>query len=287
MKFHYISHPRRNPTITASLRQACRRRGVEFVLVNPFHFDFTDPESLPRSGDAVYRSLARTAGNGLSRTVERWLLHEQVATFYTSYERALSQWPQSYVIHAKHGLPQPLTVWNVPRDRQLIDRYVDFVQGYPVIIKITGGSHGVGVLKADSASSLYSIIDYLHGINTPAIIRQFIHARHSARFIVLGDKVVASIEYSAPEHDFRTNIGRHPIVKPKEFPAAIKRLAVQAVSTMGNQFGGVDILIDSNGRPYITEMNFPCNFARAANATNIDIAGLMIDFLISKSLPHV
>ena len=56
---------------------------------------------------------------------------------------------------------------------------------------------------------------------------------------------------------------------------------------MGNQFGGVDILIDSNGRPYITEMNFPCNFARAANATNIDIAGLMIDFLISKSLPHV
>lgn len=287
MKFHYISHPRRNPAITASLQQACLRRRIEFVHVNPFHFDFTDLSQKPSVGDAVYRSLAASSHNGLARTVERWLIHPQVATLYSSYERALSQWPQSYVIHAKHGLPQPLTVWNVPRDRQLIDRYVDYVQGYPVIIKVTGGSHGVGVIKVDSAASLYSLIDFLHSTHTPTIMRQFIHAPHSARLIVLNDQVIASIEYSAPAHDFRTNIGRHPIVQAKQFSADINKIAVQAVSTMGNLFGGVDILIDSSGQPFITEMNFPCNFARAAHAANIDIAGLVVDFLHGQAKAYV
>lgn len=286
MKLHYISHPRRNPTITASLRAACARHHIDFELVNPFHFDFTDTALIPAAGDAVYRSLTTTAGNGLSRTVERWLIHDQVVTLYSSFDRALSQWPQSYVIHAKHNLPQPLTVWNVPRDRQLIDRYVDYCQGYPVIIKATGGSHGVGVIKVDSTSALYSLIDYLHGTRTPIIMRQFIHARHSARLIVLDGRVIASIEYSAPAHDFRTNIGCHPIVKAKQFSPAVNRLAVQAVSAMGNLFGGVDILIDSQDRPYITEMNFPCNFARASAATGIDIADLIVKFFIDQSRTH-
>jgi len=287
MKFHYISHPRRNPTIAASLQKACLSRDIEFVQVNPFHFDFTDYSQIPAPGDAIYRSLASNAHNGVSRTVERWLIHPQVATLYSSYERALSQWPQSYVIHAKRGLPQPITIWNVPRDRQIIDRYVEFVRGYPVIIKVTGSSHGVGVIKVDSPASLYSLVDYLHGTHTPAIMRQFIHARHSARLIVLADQVIAAIEYSAPANDFRTNIGHNPIVKAKQFSANINKLAVQAVATMGNLFGGVDILIDAKGQPYITEMNFPCNFARAATATNIDIADLLVDFLQNQARTHV
>ncbi|HBE89838.1 MAG: hypothetical protein A3E37_05070 [Candidatus Andersenbacteria bacterium RIFCSPHIGHO2_12_FULL_46_9] len=287
MKFHYISHPRRNPAITASLQKACLSRSIEFIQVNPFHFDFTDFSQIPAPGDAIYRSLATTAHNGLSRTVERWLIHRQVATLYSSYERALSQWPQSYVIHAKHSLPQPITIWNVPRDRQLIDRYVEFVHGYPVIIKVTGGSHGVGVIKVDSPASLYSLIDYLHGTCTQTIMRQFITARHSARLIVLADQVIAAIEYSTPAHDFRTNIGHNPIVKAKQFSADINKLAVQAVATMGNLFGGVDILIDAKGQPYITEMNFPCNFARAAAATNIDIASLLVNFLQDEAKTHV
>jgi RimK family alpha-L-glutamate ligase len=286
MKFHYISHPRRNPGITASLRAACNRHKIDFILVNPFHFDFTDLSQLPAPGDAVYRSLTTTLGNGLSRTVERWLIHEKVATLYSSYERSLSHWPQSYVIHTKYRLPQPKTVWNIPRDRQLIDRYVDYVNGYPVIIKATGGSHGVGVMQIDSANSLYSVVDYLHGTQTPIIMREFIHTRHSARLIVLNNEVIASIEYSAPANDFRTNVGRQPIVSAKTFPEAVNHLAIQAVSTMGIEFGGVDILIDKSGRPFITEMNFPCNFARAAAATNIDIADLMVKFLIKKARAH-
>jgi len=283
MKFFYISHPRRNPNITKSIKAACQTRELDFIHINPARFDFTDDSNIPNAGDILFRSSTVTANDGLARTIERYLIHDKVATLYTSYERAISQYPQSYVIHAKHNLPVPTTIWNVPKERQLIAKYVDAVGGFPVIIKATGGSHGVGVMKIDSPESLYSVIDYLNASKIRVIMRQFINARQSARHIILNGQVLASIEYSAPSDDFRTNVGVTPQVKPKQFSSHINDLAIKAVNTMGYEFGGVDILIDEDNKPYITEINFPCNFARAEKATGTDISGPIVDHLINKA----
>ena len=287
MKLFYISPPRRNPNATASIKKACLDRGVDFTPINPSVFDLTDTSLTPAPGDMLYRASNSSSDEGLAKTVERWLLHDKVATLYSSYERSLTQYPQSYIIHHKHKLSIPKTVWNVPRNRELINKYADYVGGFPVIIKATGGSHGVGVMKIDSRESLYSIIDYLYASDTKVIMRQFIDSRTSARLIVLDGKVIASIEYSAPKDDFRTNVGRKPVVKEKEFSDDVNELAIKAVSSMGYKFGGVDILIDEDGKPYIVEINFPCNFSRAAKATKIDIAGQLVDCLMKESKKYV
>lgn len=282
MKFHYISSPTRSLGIRDSLKKACDDRGIEFVQVNPWEFDYTDKSRSPSAGDIVYRAETCSEGDGVARTVERWLVNEDSRTLYMSYKRALSQYPGSHIMHEKAGLSVPACVWTVRNDRKLLDNHVDYVGGMPVILKVTGGSHGVGVIKVDSKQSLYSIVDYFNQNGVNVMMKRFIETKSSARLVVLGDKIVGSLEYTSPDGDFRTNVGDKFAVKEKYYSDEINDLAVKAVEALDLFHGGVDIMIGKDGTPYIAECNFPCNYHRVEQVAGINISGKLLDFLINK-----
>jgi hypothetical protein len=263
---------------TVLLRKACRARGVRFVVVDPTNFDYTHPPKL----DAY--SLLYRPDIEWTRSVERFLVRPNTTTFYKSYERALTSYPGSYVVLRKADIPTPKTIDHVSADRTLLERYVKYLGGFPIILKATGLSHGVGVIKVDSSTALYSLVDYLTRNDQHVIMREFVDTNRHARLIVVGNRVVDSIEYKAPRGDFRTNVGKAPKVKPKKFSKAIEATAVQSVHAMGLEFGGVDIVMDSHGRHYVLEVNFPAFFPRAQHITGTDIAGYMVDFLIDKNI---
>lgn len=282
MTFHCVASAAQKQTIKF-FRAACHSRQIAFNLINPQKIDYTDNSRLPLAGDLLYRASTVQSGYKDAGIVEAFLLNDKVTTFYHSFERALSRHVSSFVAHQKANLPIPKTIPRLSCNHASLKKYADYVGGFPVIIKATGGSHGIGVMKVDSLESLNSIVDYLHLTHENIILRQFIDVSTSARLIVLGHQVVASLEYAAPDDDFRSNVGNFPNVTAKEFPAPIQDLAVKATQTLGIDFGGVDILIDNNDQLFITEVNFPCNFSRAQKVTGVDIAGLMIDFLLRKS----
>lgn len=282
MTFHCVATVTQKQTIKF-LEAACRARQVTFNLIDPQKIDYTNDSNIPLAGDLLYRASTIQSGYKDAGIVEAFLLNDKVTTFYHSFERALSRHVSSFVAQQKANLPIPKTIPRLSCNHASLKKYVDYVGGFPVIIKATGGSHGVGVMKVDSLESLTSIIDYLHRNHEYVIMRQFIDVDTSARFIVLGNKVVSSIEYAAPADDFRSNTGHFPHVQPKEFSPRLQKLAIAATRLSGVDFGGVDILIDNQDQPFITEVNFPCNFSRAQKITGVDIAGLMIDFLLQKS----
>jgi len=115
------------------------------------------------------------------------------------------------------------------------------------------------------------------------ILREFIDQPTHARLIVLGDQVVDSIEYVAQGDDFRTNAGDTPSVRPKKFSPEMEAIAVQAVTVLGLEFGGVDMMTDEAGNDVVLETNFPCYFVRAQEATGTDVAGKMVEYLMAKS----
>lgn len=278
MRLHYIGSTDDAPK-TALLEAACRVRDIPFVHVDPGAFNYVDYTAVT-GGEALYRANI-TAG---ASAIERFLLGPEVVTFYRSFERALLTGPGSYVVHAKKNIPIPRTIYFVTRDRQRLRAYVDYVGGFPVVLKATGASHGMGVMKLDSWEALFSVVDYvLPRHDGPVILRQFIDGRESARLIVLGNRVVDSIAYHAPPDDFRSNEGTVPNVTPQRFAAAVEKLAVQAVRVLGLEFGGVDVLLGEGSAMYVTEVNFPCNFARAQQLTGVDIAGQMVDYLVAKA----
>ena len=45
---------------------------------------------------------------------------------------------------------------------------------------------------------------------------------------------------------------------------------------------GVDILETADGKLYLLEANFPCYFAQAQVAVGVDIAVMMLDYLLQK-----
>lgn len=260
------------------LRSACAARNVTFQNVDASRFDYSVIPVLSRR-DLVYRSSSTQRAS----FAEVALTAPTVTTFRSSSFRGTPRHPATFFMHKHAGVPIPKTIPVVTADREQLQQNVEEVGGFPLILKALGGSHGVGVMKIDSFKSLVSVVEYALARQDLVVLRQFIPAATSARLIVLGDRVVDSIAYHVPDNDFRSNTGAAPHVVPQVFSQEIQDIACRAVRAVEVEFGGVDILIDEAGNKYVTEINFPCNFARAQRLTNTDIAGMMIEYLQAKA----
>ncbi|MBI5037100.1 MAG: ATP-grasp domain-containing protein [Candidatus Kerfeldbacteria bacterium] len=263
-----------NPRTNELLSAACQQRKISYRELDADRHSTTElPPLAP--GTLLYR----VATGIRPATMERMLLRSNIVTLYRDplYLRN-DRYATLTLFHA--GIPMPRTIFSPLR--QSIDADVRYLGGYPVIIKIIGGSHGIGVLRADSRESLLSFMDYLDQEEMYYILRSYIHVPNSARLIVLGAQVIDSIEYQVPEGDFRSNVGEAPKVQPKKFDATLERSAVAAVQALGLEFGGVDILYDTQSH-YVVEVNFPCYFGRAQDATGFNTAGAVIDYLKAKA----
>jgi hypothetical protein len=286
MTFHAVTSPA-NPNLNRLLKEACAARSLRCEFHDPATFDFTRSEPIS-AGDLLYRVAAPRRGSEAARVLEQHLFTEGVATFYQTdisgtipYNAATIT--HQYQIFQREGLPLPATILYLTPDRSQLKRYVDFLGGFPVILKTTHGSHGIGTIRADSAPSLFSVLDTVREAGVDVLMQKYIAAASTARFIVIGSEVVDSIEYQVPPGDFRSNAGAAPLVAARKFDAALEAIAVKAVAALNLEAGGVDVLLDGAGKGYIAEVNFPFNFARAQMLTGVDTAGAIVDFLQDKS----
>lgn len=276
-RFFCINSPDVNIETITLLEAACKSRGIEFINIEPVGFDYTKTYNLKKS-DLLYN----VKGGRVAKAVERFLINEEVTTFYSDFILAMSVVVQGQ-LYPTMGIPMPKTIYELPLSHEMLHDAVKDLGGLPIILKAMGGSHGVGVMKVDSFSSLVGIVDFFNKMGQRAVLKQFIPTNKSSRLVVLGDEVIDSIEYTASKDDFRTNTGKTPNVKPKKFSADAENIAVRSVHSIGLEFGGVDILVGENGENYVAEMNFPCFFPRCQLLTGVDIAGKMLDYLVKKS----
>ncbi len=276
MKFYCVTKNSQRTT-NELLMLACNKRNIEYVLADSY--------SKANCGDLVYRVINGSAEDALN--IEEQLINDGATSFYRNFSmfdkkhnRAMDY--DSSVL-SRYGISVPREF--IPAIRM---KHIDILNGikslgnFPLVVKILGGSHGVGVVRVDSSESLLSLVDYLSFKNEKFVIKEFINVKRSARIIVLNGSVVDSIEYEVLNNDFRSNVGKSPKVKHEIFPTEVNDLALKAVDSLGLDFGGVDLIISDMG-PLLLEVNFPCFFARAQLLTGVDISGMMIDYLLSKS----
>jgi len=262
------------------LKKSAIKRGIKVSIIHTGKFDFSKQIELTNR-DSIYRISI----DPISILIEKKLINEKVISFYSNYTDCIRKVDNviGYTLfHEKNGLPIIKTVYSITNNRNLLKKYSETLNGFPLIIKSIGGSHGVGVIKIDSIESLYSIADYLSDQGSNFIMREFIDYVTHARLIVLGDKVISSVEYKRINDDFRSNVGDNLNIENKKFSKEVEKMAVGSVNSLGYEFGGVDVLIDKNNNPFIAEVNFPCYFPRAQEYSGVDISGQMIDYLINK-----
>jgi hypothetical protein len=269
--------------IVELLRVACESRAIPFISLHPETVDWTDLPQL-EAGDMLYRTEDNHFGG--VRQLAWALIQKNTATFFSDYDQSFASY-EDYMILQKKNISTPPTIPYLSPNRTILEKSVDTLGGFPIIIKALGGSHGVGVMKIDSLSSLFSVCDFIRKHSKEIILRKFIPSTYSARLIVLGDSVIDSIQYNAPKGDFRSNEGATPNVAPMKFSSEVEATAVAAVKALNLEFGGVDIMVEeSSNQHFVTEVNFPCYFARCQNLTGTDISGQMVEYLLAKGKSH-
>jgi len=185
---------------------------------------------------------------------------------------------------ARKGIGLPVTGFaNAPGDT---DDLLELVGGAPVVIKLLEGTQGVGVVLAETQKAAESVIEAFRGLRANFMVQEFIKEAGGAdiRCLVVGDKVVASMMRQGKEGEFRSNLHRGGSAKLIKITPQERLTAVRSAQVMGLNVAGVDLLRSAHG-PVVMEVNSSPGLEGIENATQRDVAGMIIEF-IEKNAKH-
>lgn len=163
---------------------------------------------------------------------------------------------RSAQILAKAGVDTPKTVFS--RNTTDIDDLLDQI-GLPVIIKLASGTHGNGVVLAESKKTAKSALQAFYLTNddgTNILLQEYISesAGTDIRAFVVGSKVVASMKRQSLDDDFRSNLHKGGEGTSIKLTDEEKKIAIKAARAMGLHIAGVDLMRSSRG-PLVLEVN--------------------------------
>ncbi len=164
--------------------------------------------------------------------------------------------------------------------------YEDLVKSFgyhPLIIKLVSGTHGVGVIKADSHQLAVTLLEAFQKTNQKTILQEFVKESKGAdiRIFVVGGEVVATMKRQAKEGEFRSNLHRGGSSTQIKISDEERTTALNAVKALGLDVAGVDIL-QSKAGPQIIEVNASPGLEGIEKTSGVDIAGKIIDLVEEK-----
>jgi len=146
---------------------------------------------------------------------------------------------------------------------------------FPVIMKLSEGTHGKGVMIAESKKSALTILDLLEDFHKPYLIQEFVETKDTSdiRVIVAKDKVLAAYKRVAVSGEFRANIHSGGTREIHELTEEEKNLAIESAKAIGADFCGVDIL--NAQEPSVIEINLSPAVANLMEVCDLDVPKLM------------
>ncbi len=177
------------------------------------------------------------------------------------------------------GIPKTVFSRGVTTD---IDELIEGLGGTPIIIKLARGTHGNGVVLAETKKAAKSVLQAFYVMDddgTNILLQEFVKesAGVDIRAIVVGGKVVASMKRQSLDDDFRSNLhqgGEGKVIKltPEE-----RKTVTKAAKAIGLPICGVDMMRSDRG-PLILEVNASPGFA-IEKVTGRNVAGQILDYV--------
>ncbi len=295
MKIAILSKGSLNYT-TKRLREVAEARGHEVHVVNYAKCYMTTERSNPvvfykgkalPKYDAIIPRIAQSYTKYGTAVVRQF---EMQGTFTTASSIAINRSRdklRSYQILARSDVGIPKTVF--ARETANLDEVVELVGGAPCIIKVARGTHGNGVVLAETRKAAKAVMQafYVEGVNF--IVQEFIveSAGTDIRALVVGGRVVASIERQSLDDDFRSNTHQGGVGKVVKLTPEEEKTAVKAAKTMGLPVCGVDMMRSKDG-PKVLEVNSSASIKTPELVTQRDVATKVIEYIErnAKSKPH-
>lgn len=193
----------------------------------------------------------------------------------------------THIMLADNGVPMPDTLSgllcydaNIPLNENAVDRAAEIL-GYPVIVKLSYGSMGKGVFKADDRAELMKIAETVKPY--PHLFQKYIRSSHGTdmRVIVVGGKVLGGI-IRRSDGDFRSNIGLGGAAEKTEVPDDIADTALRVAELLELDYCGMDFLLGDT--PLLCEVNSNAFFDAFEQATDINVAKAYAEHIVNSQL---
>ena len=238
--------------------------------VNLAEFDFVLPRYGPqwqRQGNAVLKELEALGMLSLNHSDAIALARDKLLCFKLFQENRLA-FPKSACVESI--LQLELVVQN------------EF--NFPVLLKQFNSSQGRGVEIFLHKNELLRRASDLYANNVAFMVQEFIAEAEGVdyRLFVLNGKVIASMKRTATEGEFRTNIHKGGNADFYVATQQEEKLAIQAVSLMGLNVAGVDIIYGQDG-PMVLEVNACPGFEGLERVSGVNIAEKMLECGISRN----
>jgi RimK family alpha-L-glutamate ligase len=150
-----------------------------------------------------------------------------------------------------------------------------------VIVKPLFGSMGLGMVRVQNeemAYRVFRVIDQVRGVYY--LQRAVEHDGADIRAFVIDGRVVGAIERRS--NGWRTNLARGGSAGAVVLPDDCRALAVRAAAAVGADYAGVDLLTGRDGQTYVLEVNGIPGWRGLQQATGLDVAGMLVDYLASR-----
>ncbi len=187
---------------------------------------------------------------------------------------------RSLQLMSRAGIGIPKTVFS--RNTADIDDLIEEIGSMPIIIKLARGTHGNGVVLAETKKAAKSVLQafYLSDDDgTNILLQEFVaeSAGEDIRAFVVGGRVVASMKRQSLDDDFRSNLHQGAEGVNVKLSDEEKKIALKAAKTMGLPICGVDMMRSSRG-PLVLEVNASPGFG-IEKVTGRDVAAKIIDYV--------
>lgn len=187
---------------------------------------------------------------------------------------------RSMQLLARAGVGIPKTV--VARGATDVDDLIEQIGGTPVIIKLARGTHGNGVVLAETKKAAKSVLQAFYVMDqdgTNILLQEFVKesAGEDIRVFVVGGKPIASMKRQSLDDDFRSNIHQGGSGEKIKLTDEERKMAIKAARSMGLNVAGVDLMRSERG-PLVLEVNSSPGFA-IEKVTGRNVASPILDYI--------
>jgi len=180
----------------------------------------------------------------------------------------------------RYKVPSPNTYFMATTDaaKSLLKKL-----NFPIIMKFPRGTHGKGVMFADSYESANSMLDALAALNQPFIVQEYIETGGiDIRAIVIGDRVVAAMQREAVQGEKRANLHAGGVGKCLILDYQTSKIAVDTAKALKCDICAVDLLKGIK-QSVVIEANLSPGLQGVSKVCKKDIAGEIASYLYQQT----
>ncbi len=188
---------------------------------------------------------------------------------------------RSLQILSRSGVRMPKTAFTNSSKEE--NNIMNHIGQAPVVIKLLEGTQGLGVMLAETEKAAKSVVEAFDSLKTRVILQEFIKEAGGAdiRVFIVNGEIVGAMKRQGKEGEFRSNLHRGGHANLIELNAREKETALKAAECMGLAIAGVDMLQSERG-PLVLEVNSSPGLEGIENATGVDIAGKIVEYIEQK-----